>query len=153
MALPKTSIHSGFTLIEFLVVMSVMLVVFSMGLILSLDSYRGYSFRNERNLAVSVLQKARSRALANIDQQPQGVHVDTTGNQYVIFEGSYSPGASTNINIPFIMPGLSHSGMNDILFNQLDASVTSVPSAWHFSDTAHTSDISFNSEGQISWTN
>jgi prepilin-type N-terminal cleavage/methylation domain-containing protein len=154
MALPRTFTPNGFTLIEFLVAMAIMAIIFSMGLFFSLDSYRGYSFRSERNLAITVLQKARSQAIANVDQQPHGVHVDAAGKQYIIFEGSaYAAGATTNINVPFVSSAVSHSSMNDVLFNQLDGSITTVPAAWHFADATHSSDISENSEGQISWTN
>ena len=149
---------AGFTLIELVVVIAIMVVLLGLGLFFSMDSYHGYAFHNERNLAVSLLEKARSQAIANIDQQPHGVHVDLTGNQYIIFEGAtYTSFPSKNIFVPFISSNslINHSGMTDVLFNQLDGGITTPPSALHLNDSGsvHTSDINFNNEGQISWTN
>jgi prepilin-type N-terminal cleavage/methylation domain-containing protein len=157
MVLPRvcTPNQKGFTVTELLVVMAITLIVFSLASFAGMEVYRGYLFRSERDLAVSVLQKARSQALANVNQQPHGVHLDTTNKQYVLFEGStYNAAAATNIAVPFLAPSISHSGMTDVVFNQLDGGITSVPAALHFSDVAnHISDITFNNEGQITWTN
>ena len=159
MALRKTfTLSFGFTIIELLAVMGIMAIVFSLGLFFSMDSFRGYTFKNERNLAVAVLQKARSQAIANIDQQPHGVHIDTAGNQYIIFEGpTYTSFPATNILAPFTSNNNAtvHSGMIDVLFNQLDGGIAIVPAVLHLNDAAnvHISDINFNSQGQITWTN
>lgn len=143
----------GFSLVEFLVAMGIMVLILSFGLFFSLDSYREYSFRAERDLAVSVLQKARSKSVANVNQQPHGVHVDAAGGKYVIFQGSiYNPSDSENLEFPFIYLAPDHAGMNDVLFNQLDGSVN-IPQAWHFSQGLNSSDVTANTEGQISWTN
>jgi prepilin-type N-terminal cleavage/methylation domain-containing protein len=150
------NLNGGFTLIEIIIVVGLLAIIAGFGLFLSMDSYRGYVFHAEQNLAISVLQKARSQAIVNIDQQPHGVYLDLAGKQYIIFEGpTHTSFPSTNIPVPFISSSISHSGMggaNEVLFNQLDASVSVVPSALHLSDSAsHNSDINFNNEGQINY--
>lgn len=144
----------GFTLVEMLITAALMAIVFSLALFFSADSYRAYSFHNERDLAVSLLQKARAQAMANINQAPHGLHVDNTDNRYAIFEGtSFNPLAAANIYIPFAAPNIDHAGMADVIFNQLNAGIASVPAGWHFTDGIRTSDINFNPEGRIAWTN
>lgn len=126
---------------------------------MSMSSYRGYSFRNERNMLISILQKARSQATSNFclgslcpDGQPHGVHIDP--GQYVIFQGTtYVSGNSLN---EIIKPNLGNILINaptDIVFAQLSGSVTT-PGTITISDQAgHSSMISVNGEGQIIWTN
>jgi prepilin-type N-terminal cleavage/methylation domain-containing protein len=148
--------NKGFTLIEFLVVMGIMVLVFGFGLFFSMDAYRGYTFRSERDLAISILQKARAQSISNINQQPHGVHIDSVGKQYIIFEGTtFSGSASSNIYVPFVSSAVSHSGMSDVFFNQLDGGVATPPAAWPFTDptSGRTSSVTINAEGQITWTN
>ena len=60
------SLSKGFTLMEVLVVIALLGVIFSLSVFISLDTYRGSSFRNERDTLVGVLQEARSEAMNNI---------------------------------------------------------------------------------------
>jgi Tfp pilus assembly protein FimT len=149
----------GFTMIELLVVMTLVIFVASLTLYFSLDMYRGYAFRNERNLVVSILQKARMEALSNVgystltnNGSSHGVRFEA--DEFVVFEGptytaSCSP-SSTNLCIS-ANTGVTHSGANEITFNQLDG--TSSGGSVTLSNGTHTSVITVNSEGQISWTN
>ena len=68
--------YSGFTLIEMLVSMGIIILIAGFGLFLSMDFYRGYLFHYEKDLVISILQKARSQSLANIDEKPHGVYID-----------------------------------------------------------------------------
>ncbi len=159
MVSPKASILNGFTLIEILITMGIMVIIFTIGLFFTLDMYKTYTFHSEQSLAVSVLQKARSQAMANIDELPHGVFLDTANNQYVIFEGStHTSYPSKNITVPFISANsvTSHSwtGATEVLFNQLDGSISTVPAnPLRISQGSHSTDITFNIHGLITWTN
>ena len=145
---------AGFALMELLISLVLFAIIFSMGLFFSMDSYRGYTFRSERNIAIALLQKARAQALANIHQQPHGIHVDTIHKKYVVFEGSvFSDASPSNVDVPFISAAVTHSGMNDVVFDQLTGGISTVPLPWHFANNLQVSDILFNNEGQITWTN
>ena len=156
----KTSTSSpGFTLIEMLVVMGLLVILASLGLLVSMETYRGSSFRNERDTVVSILQKARSQAVSNVclgspcpDGAPHGVHVQN--DKYVIFQGTtYSSGSSLN---EIIKPRISTTQITettDIVFAQLSGSVTTPGTITVSDNTGHSSVITINSEGQIIWTN
>ncbi|MBM3261542.1 prepilin-type N-terminal cleavage/methylation domain-containing protein [Candidatus Kaiserbacteria bacterium] len=76
----------GFTLIEILLVVGILVLLFAIGLFMSMDVYRSYSRRSERDTVVAILQRARSRAMANINQSVWGVCMQ--GDGYRIFKGT-----------------------------------------------------------------
>ena len=94
MKLPSTSNpNKGFTLIEVLIAIGIIFFLGGMGLFLSMDFYRTFSFRSDNNTVVSILHKARMQALSNIDLndaggKDHGVHYDAVTHQMTIFEGS-----------------------------------------------------------------
>ncbi len=166
------SSSKGFTLIEILVVFGIFALIISLGLIVSMDSFRSFAFRNEQNLAISVLQKARSQAMSNVcigqvtsnpaqcslpgyccDGKSHGVYFDS--NQYVIFQGAaFNAGDPANQNISknnddVKITDLSGYPPSDIIFNQLEGTVAA-NWAIKISASGHPpAQITINREGQI----
>lgn len=144
----------GFTIIEILIAIGLLAIIFSFGLFISFDFYKSYSIHSERNIIVSILQKARSQALDNINQQPHGVHFqDNFGLEYIIFEGpvydalnpgNFSPIKSAS-NITITSPTLPF----DVVFTQLSAN--SSDKTITISDGIKSYDVSVNQEGRINW--
>jgi prepilin-type N-terminal cleavage/methylation domain-containing protein len=170
MASPRTSTDKGtrgFTLIEVLVVMSLMVIVAGFGLIVSMESYRGDSFRTERDTLVATLQQARTQALDNMcfgascaGGKPHGVHLSL--HQYVVFQGdSYATrdaALDTVTDAQYFGLATTSPSLTDIVFSQLAGTTTPNPigvTTISLVDTTgqHTSVITINPEGQISWTN
>jgi prepilin-type N-terminal cleavage/methylation domain-containing protein len=126
-------IHSskGFTLVEMLTVIGLIAMITALGLIMSLDAFRGFSFRNDRDAAVAALQRARSQAINNIclgtgcnDGKKHGVHFET--NKMVIFQGDDYDGIGRDKSNDEIINFESKSTNasttadgNDIIFQQL----------------------------------
>ncbi|MBU6501034.1 MAG: prepilin-type N-terminal cleavage/methylation domain-containing protein [Patescibacteria group bacterium] len=144
--------RSGFTLIEIIIVIALIGILASMGLWVSMDFYRSYSFRSEKNIFISALQKARMESMLNINEDVHGVHVES--GRYVIFQGTpYVEGGSLN---QAITPsgGVKITGNpvlpQDVVFNQLSAS-TSYLGTFTIGDGVRSSTISINNNGQISW--
>lgn len=144
----------GFTLIEIIVVVAILGIIAALGLLMSFESFRGASFRSERDTMVSALQKARSDAMANIKQSPWGVHYDASAHTYTIFRGtSYASGASDNAVIDG-NPGatVSPSPLPDVVFTQLSGTTSGAFSAT-IAENGHTTNppVSVNYEGTIDW--
>lgn len=159
MELPRTYIHKqGFTLIEIVVVMGLLAILGSLGLIMSLDSYRSYAFRNERDLIVTVLQKARSQAINNVclgsgctSGADHGVHLQT--GSYTIFQGTIF--ASANHSLDQVVQSSSAtvqlSGLTDVVFSQLSGNAAPAGNITVSDGVGHSTTISINDAGRIDW--
>ncbi|MDO8530543.1 MAG: type II secretion system protein [bacterium] len=152
---------TGFTLIEVLIAVGILAIILSLGLFISFDFYRGYSFRAEKSVIVSVLQKARNQALNNISQARHGVRFENSpALRYIIFEGStYDQNSASNIIINASY-GISITNPAplpfDVIFDQLNgncisSNCSSGPLAITVSDGVKSYDITINSEGRINW--
>jgi prepilin-type N-terminal cleavage/methylation domain-containing protein len=146
----KTKKIPGFTLIEVLIGSAMVALIASLGLFLSFDFYKSYLFHYEEDLVTSILQKARSQALANIDQVRHGVHIDYAANPktYTIFENTYAAGAAGNQvfeNNRAVTPG----GLTEVVFDQLTGAAAVAGGNLTLSDGIHTAIISVNAEGRI----
>ncbi len=153
----------GFTLIEVLIVIAILTLVLSLSMILSMDDYRGYSFRDERNKIIGLLEKSRSQAINNIcldiscdNGVSHGVYI--LNNTFTAFEGtSWSTRHPAQDEITEINKTITISGVNEVVFSQLSGDATTTPKT--ISDitltdiSGHNSVITINTEGNISWTN
>jgi len=150
----------GFTLVEVLLVIGLLVIIFALGLFMSMETYRGYSRRSERDTLVAVLERARSRAMANVDQHAWGACYDgsvASDPQFVIFSGpSYAsayrtdpvpanPGVTLDLSAAPPLPCAS----GGVVFAQLtgDTSAISVT----MTEGGITSTISTNAAGRIDW--
>ncbi len=153
--------QKGFTLIEIIIAIAILALIASLGLFISMDFFREYSFRSEENTIVSILQKARSQSMDNIDQMRHGVHFQS--GKYVMFECSSTctayPGSSSSDLVINSSYGSTISAPVlpfDVIFDQLSGDcITSNCSAATLTITANdkgkTHDIKINSEGRIDW--
>ncbi len=156
----RSAAPKGFTLIEILLVIGLFSIIIELGLFMSMDMYKGYSRRSERDTLVDVLQRARSRAMSNVHQSPWGVCYDATNPShpnYIIFSGVGYEGAVTKDIVPAnpaVTTDLSAAasfacGSGGIVFSQLtgDTSALSVS----MTQGSIISIISTNVEGAIIW--
>jgi prepilin-type N-terminal cleavage/methylation domain-containing protein len=155
----------GFTLVEIVIVIAILAVIFSLGMFISFDVYKSYSFRSEKSVILSVLQKARSRALANVNQTRHGVRFESSPARYIIFEcplassqcSNYTASSSDIIvdaarQISFIPP--SPNLPFTIIFEQLSGDCVNClnpETVIAVSDGVRSYTVTINSEGMISW--
>jgi prepilin-type N-terminal cleavage/methylation domain-containing protein len=139
----KNEKNYGFTLMEILVVMGIMVVLSTLGLLVGLDFYKSYAFNSERDLVVSMLQKARNQSLANINQKEHGFRV--VGNNYEIYE----------VGGGDVQTFQKHPGINsadvDVRFEQLSGDSYIFSGNIVLDDGKRAATISVNSEGRINW--
>lgn len=148
----------GFTFFEILVTMGIFIMVGGFALFVSMETYRGASFRSDRDLLVSALQRARAQAMNNTcfgagcaDGEAHGVHIQS--DKYVIFQGNaYDSSDPNNAAFDSTITTTKTPATLDILFSQLSGN--SAPATVTLTDAAgHASAVSVSVEGQISWTN
>ncbi len=132
-------------------VVGIFVLLSGMGLFMTLDALRGTTFRSERDIVVSLLQKARSESINNINQSPHGFCFD--GANYVVFEGNdcatapsekkeFTPaGGGISFYPPFPAEG--------IVFIQLSGD--SADWSGTFQQGNKISSLSVNREGMIDW--
>ena len=155
MASHRTSVTKGFSLIEILVVIGMLAIVGSFGLFLSMESFQHSIFKNDRDLLIDALYKARAQSVNNMcfgtcsGGQPHGVHI---GNgAYTVFQGlSYTAGDPQN-EVTAANPGTTVTGATDIVFDRISGITTPV-TLTVTSVNGQTSTISVRTEGGIGWT-
>lgn len=136
--------NQGFTVVEIVIVMGILFLLAGLGLFLSMDFYRGYSFNYEQGLVVSVLQKARSRSMSNIGEVKHGACFDNVRQKYVLFNDTNTCATSPETVDPSsaIVPNNF-----SIVFDQLDGAAT--PTTLVLSGQGKTATISINSLGAV----
>jgi prepilin-type N-terminal cleavage/methylation domain-containing protein len=160
----KSPNESGLTLIEIMIVMVLFTLIGAFAAITTLNDYRNFSFRGDKDMVINALHKARSQAINNIclssstpttcpDGTSHGVHFQP--GHYIIFQGNNdtsvdqtiqtSNGVQVATNLAFTQTDFS------VVFNQLDGS-TGADTTIYIKDSAgHSSQISINNEGRIDW--
>lgn len=139
----------GFTLIEIIVVLAILTVIVSFGTVVDFSSFTSSTIENEESKIISLLQKARSRAMNNMNQTTHGVCYISP--DYVIFEGTTCTSGEpipANVNIASngatIFPA--------VIFNQLTGNTNSATDIIiHITDGVKERDITINNEGTINW--
>ena len=141
-------------------------IIGSLGFIVSLDTFRDYSLRDERNLIVSALHKARSQSVNNMcftaaapctDGKPHGVRIEA--GQYVIFQGPDFAGRDTAVDeiIKSVYAPAATTGFTEVVFSPLSANAATLPAGtWTLSvsdSMGNTSVIIISGEGRVTWTN
>lgn len=158
MVLLKIYIHSmkGFSLIEIMVVVGILIAILSLGLMTNLDSYRKYMFRSENQNLVSSIAKVRSESLTNKGESPHGICFDGTQKRFVLFQGnSYQ----TSVNTIYIganplttissIPNNFSCANGGVVFTQLSGTTT--PIEIGVSQNGNVSTTTINYEGTIHW--
>lgn len=152
------SAESGMTMLDVLVVMGIFVLASGFALLFTMDSYRSSSFHSDRDLFVSLLQRARSQALNTMclggscsDGASHGVAI--VGSTYVLFEGeSYATRDASIESVLRADPSVSRTGTTEVVFSRF-AATTSATAVFTLSSGDRTSDITVATNGRIFWTN
>lgn len=146
----------GFTLIEIVITIAIFSMLLGMGLIMSMETFRGTIYRSEEGTIVSLFERARSRAMNNINQSSWGVCY--IAPNYVIFKGSScsAPAVTDSIDANTSVASASNfsSKFPTVVFTQLSGTTTApVGSPFNLAVTqdSRSDVISINNEGTIIW--
>ena len=139
----------GFSLLEVIIVMALLAIVFSLGALFSTSAIARANALSERDLFVSLLTATRAKALANIDESPQSLYIDT--NDFVTYEGTtYSAGNATNRRISKVSKA-GISGQQTFTFAQLSGDALSGIGTTTIDGGAQKYTVNINTVGRIDW--
>lgn len=151
----------GFTFFEILVTMGIFIMVGGFALFVSMETYRGASFRSDRDLLIAALQRARAQAMNNTcfgagcaDGEAHGVHIQS--DKYVIFQGNtYNSGDPNNAAFDSTITTTKTPATLDIVFSQLSGTTScSSECGVTLTDQAgHVSVATTTAEGRVYWSN
>ncbi len=140
--------NSGFTVIEVAVVIGLFAILIALGLLMSMDVWRGSSFQSEQDIILSLLYKARSRAVSNINENNHGLYIDEANGKYFLFEGGNYGSAIETTDFD-MSSGFSFTGDTEIVFNARTGSTNGYSFTMSGQGKSRTFDI--NEEGGITW--
>ncbi len=111
----------GFTLIEVIVSITILIFILAVGFFLVIDFNRLSGLAEEKNKVISILQRARSKALANINENSHGVYFGQ--DKIFLFEGPSFNQATQKIDFEK-NPNIVYSGITEVVFFPLSATTT-----------------------------
>jgi len=148
---------SGFTLVEILVVLALVVVVGKFALMISFDTYRDSSYHADRAYLIAALQHARALSVDNVCEGndcesgvPHGVSIQS--DEYVIFQGvSYAARDPSLDEVIGADPTIVRTGLIEVVFAPGSGDVSS-PGYFTLTDASgHTSTVTIGNYGQIFW--
>jgi Tfp pilus assembly protein FimT len=141
----------GFSLFEILITTTIFTMLIGIGLLMSMETLRSTVHRSEEVVIVSFLQKARSRAMNNVEQSSWGVCY--LPPNYALIRGSLctSLAVTDTIEANATVATESHfiSTFPQIIFAQLSGRTAST--TFTIVQDTRTAIISINNEGTILW--
>ncbi len=159
----KQDKNKGFTLVEILVAIAILAIILSLGIFLSFDFYKSRSLLSEKDIIISVLQKARNQSLNNINQVRHGIHfMEDSGLKYIIFECKaespqcvkYQENSADAVIAVYYGISISEPALPfDVIFEQLsgDCLNCNLEKTITVTDGAKSYAIKINKEGGIDW--
>lgn len=145
---------TGFTLVEIIVVIGIFSLLVVLGLFMSFETLRGTLYRSEEATIVSLLEKARSRAMNNINESAWGMcYIEP---DYVIIKGVVCDDAYVLDRVaanPAVVAASSFISKTYpfVVFSQLSGIPVGTPQPIIVIQDARSSTISVNNEGTILW--
>ena len=153
---PSTCVHTGFSLIEVLIVIALVGIILSMGMLIGQSSIgRSYVYA-ERDTLVSLLTTARAQSLANMNESAHGVYISSTsttlfeGSSYLLRKKSQDRIVPNSSSVQTLPPPL-YTMPYYILFAQVSGNVTNGSGTTTLTDGASSSTIQINTAGRINW--
>src|SRR4051812_42206097 len=139
----------GFTLIELLIVIAIMSQIAAFGISLSARSYRRGVIDSERDTLKGALEKARSEAMANLNQSAHGLAV--TAGSYVVFQGDSFSVRNAAFDQPIARTGgFTLAGPSEIVFQAIEGTVAT-SGVFMIGNEVKTLSVEVNQEGRIQW--
>lgn len=138
-------------MVEILVVIGILVFVISFGAVIDLGAFTSNSLQGEQSRVVSILSRARSRAMANMFESSYGVCY--SGGHYIIFRNSRTTCLPTDSTDETVIASSNISASFNpnapVIFSRLSGNTTA--STINLTDGTKSASITINNEGRINW--
>jgi len=139
---------SGFSLIEIIIVVSLLSFIFSLGLAVTFRSYESHLFNAEIDTLANILIKARSNAQSNMLKSAHGVFIKES--DYILFSGLlFDENNSMNQKTPR-NKSIAVTGMQEVIFEAVSGNPDASGDIL-LTNGNQTGSISISQEGRIDW--
>jgi len=147
--MPKTTSRQGFTLVELIVTLAILIGIFGISIFIGINFLEGESLQTERANLLSALRKTRSEAINNINQSDHGVFITTS--TYILFQGTSYVSRTLAYDEVFQMKGgITLNGVPEIIFKALEGN-TNASGTITINKGDKSYNILVNYEGGIDW--
>lgn len=150
---PSICNPKGFSLIEMMVAMTIVMFLAVSGIIIGIDSFSRYNFHNEVEKEAAMLMRARSESINNIGGAEHGVYFNNA-DYIVLFKGSsYGNDPAHDLKIEkskTVTYNASSCSGGQMVFSQLSGSASQACQTV-LSDGIRNVTITLNNEGGIDW--
>lgn len=142
--LPSSRNHtSGFTLLEILLVVSILAIVTTVGIGVYRNLAKRVEFEEAKAVFVSDMKYARAAAMSGESGLPWGIHVENSADDtYAMFSGSsYASGtvdSTTTLPMGVVWASPSEGTSTDILFSRITGTTTAATVIMISGDTSQT---------------
>lgn len=138
----------GFTIIETIIVLGILVTIFAIGTPATLNFYLNYELVTERDNLVSVLNHARSLSMTGEGDESHGVFFDDDG--YTVFEGPNFAGRAVEFDREVSKADLIQiTGPEELVFESFSGRAAS--SSFILTNGIRSFMINVNSEGLVTW--
>lgn len=138
----------GFTLLEGLLVVGILLVIFAAGLPVAVNFYQAYQFDSEYELMFSLLEQARNQAMANVNEANHGLSINNVN--FVLFQGASFAARDTSKDKSFPRNNtVTISTPTELVFAALDGTVASTTFTLTNASDTKTRNLYVNPEGLV----
>lgn len=150
MKLPRICHAKGFTIIEILIVLGLIALLAGVGAVIGFDAVGRATAAGERDILVSLLVSARTKAMANVGEIEHGVYISPT--EFILFDGASYGSSDPATHRPVDRTGaVSVTGDTEVVFSQLSGGVAAGDRSITLTDGASDAVIDINSAGRIEW--
>lgn len=110
----------GFTLIEILSFIGILVLIFSISIPISLNFYKSYILQSITETILNSLKKARQDAIFGYYDSDFGVYFDNIQKKFIVFKGTSFSSRDQSFDLIYDVPSfIEFSGLSEIVFRKI----------------------------------
>ncbi|MEW5908096.1 MAG: hypothetical protein AB1643_02870 [Patescibacteria group bacterium] len=138
--------HNGFTLVELLIILTLIIVIFSLTIPLGINFYKNQTLDEVATDILSNLRKAHNKAVFQKNDSAFGIKFFP--DSYILFQGNNFSSRIQDEDENFSLPySINVNGISEIVFSKLSGTTTA--GALIISSGSNSKTININEQGKV----